>query len=371
MEMQSLILLIDDNKDSLQVLADILQRQGYLVTAANHPYKALKLIERVKPDLILCDILMPDMSGIELSKKIHEQSDFQDVPLIFLTGKSETDDVLAGFEAGGVDYICKPFNQAELLARVSTHLELKHARDQLALYTQHLRVLNQEKYDLLHIAAHELRNPLNAISLIAQAMKNAKNTFPLEKIHNIGSAILRDIQLMATITSNLLELDQLESQRLKPRFEKVNLCDFVVSCGEDFKSLAQEYKIGLNIQTDPDCSTMTDPLLLKQIVHNLLGNAFKFSPSGSQVELGLAFSGSQHRIWVKDQGPGFSQADRSRLYQKFARLSAQPLRHELSTGLGLAIVKKLADLLAIQIELDSEPGQGACFTLYFEPLQSK
>lgn len=367
-----LILIIDDNKDSINMLSENLQKNGYLVTAANHPFKALQLLQRVKPDLILCDILMPDMSGIELTREIQKNPEYQNIPLIFLTGKTDSEDIVQGFAAGGVDYICKPFNQAELLARVRTHLDLKSAQDALANYTQHLKSLNQEKYELLHITAHELRNPLNAISLVAEGLKTAKEPFSLSQLKQLGEAIQVDIKHMLAITRNLLELDQLETQTLIAFPRKLELCQLMARCVEDFKSLAAKRRIDLVCHPPPaDCFTFQDPLLLRQMVDNLICNALKFSPSGTQIDVGLSMNENKFIIWIQDQGPGFTLEDKKKLYQKFGRLSARPLHRDLSTGLGLAIVKKLADLLDIQIYLESESGQGAKFELVLEPVLQK
>jgi DNA-binding response OmpR family regulator len=128
---KDLVLVVDDNPQNLQVLGPMLENKGYDVAFATSGEQALEFIDSEIPDLVLLDIMMPDMDGYQVCKRLKKEKTTASIPVIFLTAKSDTDDIVQGFEAGGVDYVTKPFNSAELLARVKTHLELKNAREEI------------------------------------------------------------------------------------------------------------------------------------------------------------------------------------------------------------------------------------------------
>ncbi len=141
-----LILVVDDNTNNLQVLGSMLQQNGYETAIAMNGEKALKFLRNIKPDLILLDIMMPGMDGYEVCKKIKQEYDTQHIPIIFLTAKTETEDIVKGFEVGGVDYVTKPFNSAELLARVSTHVEMKKLRGMIPICAKCKKIRQDKNY---------------------------------------------------------------------------------------------------------------------------------------------------------------------------------------------------------------------------------
>ncbi|MCG8569719.1 MAG: response regulator [Spirochaetes bacterium] len=136
-----IVLMVDDNPKNLQVLGQILAQEGYEIIAAMNGIQALEALQELKPDLILLDIMMPDMNGFEVCEKIKQVEDIRDLPVIFLTAKVETEDIVRGFNVGAVDYVTKPFNREELLARVRTHLELKNARERLEKAIEEIKTL--------------------------------------------------------------------------------------------------------------------------------------------------------------------------------------------------------------------------------------
>ena len=154
--MENIILIVDDNTENLKVLGNVLKEKGYKIAIAKSGLDAIQLLGNIKPSLILLDVMMPEMDGYETSRNIKKTSGFENIPIIFLTAKTNTEDIIHGFEAGGVDYVTKPFNSTELLARVKNHLELHEARetiklqaDQLKLYSEFLEVrLSSHKHEV-------------------------------------------------------------------------------------------------------------------------------------------------------------------------------------------------------------------------------
>jgi len=361
---QPLIFLIDDVTQNLQVLSEVLRQEGFRISGAGSGPAALRMLQQLQPDLILCDIMMPEMDGYEVAQRLKNDPKTQDIPLIFLTARNESEDIVKGFAAGGVDYITKPFNNAELLARVNNHLELKRARDTIAENARHLAALNAEKDQILNIAAHDLKNPLTNIMLRAEMIQMRKAQMAPEKLLEYANYIYHDADRMLLIITNLLDVNRIESGRIQPQWQEASLEKIFKRLQTAYQPQAEKKDVKLVCpQLDPSLSLRTDSLLLYQLLDNLLSNALKFSESGKTVWMRAVETEAGLQIEIEDQGPGFSEQDQSQMFQKFARLSAQPTAGENSTGLGLAIVSYLAELLQVKLSYATEPCQGTCFKL--------
>lgn len=372
-----LILIVDDLAQNLQILTTHLGEAGYRVAAAKSGEQALKALEKIQPDLILLDIIMPEMDGLEVCRRLKADPRLADIPVIFLTAKSESEDLLQGFEAGGVDYITKPFHTAELLARVKTHTELKRHRDlileyseQLKSHNQQLEALNQEKNHFLGIAAHDLKNPLGNILTLTQLIK--MGTIDSEALSKNYLPIFENsAHKMLNIIDTLLDVNRIESGGVEVNFQSLQLADYVQHVVRNFTEVAARKQILLVFEPPAQASRMrSDAQLLVQVLDNLVSNAIKYSPSQTTVTLTLEPGAQHHLLKIQDQGPGFTEADKAKMFQKFAKLSARPTAGENSTGLGLSIVKLLVDLLEAEIEVATQPGQGSCFCLRFPAEQS-
>ena len=371
MSEQPLILIIDDDPQNLKLLNFTLSEAGYRVALANGGLVALEALQRRKPDLILCDIVMPEMDGYEVCRALKADPELHEIPLIFLTAQTDTQHLLAGFQAGAVDYVTKPFSQAEVLARVRTHTELKRARDtimannqQLQTLNRHLAALNQEKNHFLAIAAHDLKNPLTTVLLRAEmAEENLESPEP-GQLRNHLQNIQKDVERMRLIVTNLLDINRIEAGSFEIKPAAFDLLQLVQRLTEQYRDTAARKQIRLCTDLPQGPVTLVaDEQLVYQIADNLLSNAIKYSPPGKDVSLLVSATGPS--LEIQDQGPGFSAEDKARMFQKFTRLSARPTAGETSTGLGLSIVRMLANLLEAGIDCESQPGAGARFRVRF------
>jgi two-component system, sensor histidine kinase and response regulator len=368
---QSLILIIDDLPQNLLVLRAALERQSYKVEEAQSGRKALQMLESLTPDLILLDVMMPEMGGFEVCRKLKENPATAAIPIVFLTARTEQSDILEGFLAGGVDYITKPFHIQELLARVYTHVSLKQAQDmlfqhaaQLEKQAADLRQLNLEKDEFLAIVSHDLRSPLNAISGAAQILQDSSNKITATDIHGYSQMIERNAERMLAIISHLLDIHRLENGKIETHLSWFSLQELLEQTQGDYLARAQEKQQKLNLEIDPDLPTMqSDPLLLREILDNLVSNALKFSANHTEVTI-RAYYNTEPLICIEieDQGLGFNLEDQKRIFQKFARLSARPTAGEPSTGLGLSIALQLSQLLQGMLQYKQLP-KGSLFRL--------
>ena len=195
-EYKPLILIVDDIPKNLQVLSSILSFEGYQISFASSGSQALNIIETSLPDLILLDIMMPIMDGYEVCKILKSNPRTKDIPIIFLTGKVEAEDIVHGLKIGAVDYITKPFNSAELLSRVHTHIELKLSRDAIVKYNYELEEskkqlleLNASKDKFFSIIAHDLRSPFTGFIGLSQLLSEEYDSINKEELSKIGSSM--------------------------------------------------------------------------------------------------------------------------------------------------------------------------------------
>lgn len=350
------LLVVDDQPANIQVVGSVLGALGYEIVPAVDGATALKRLNVRLPDLILLDLLMPGMDGFEVCRRLREHPTAKDVPVIFLSAADDKEMIVRALESGGVDYLTKPFNQAELVTRVKTQLALKSARDRL-------QQLAEDKDELLGILAHDLKNHLGGMEMSVQLLRDRVQKLEDQKITLLAENILRSNSQLLTFVKEFLANSAADhGLTLKPvRLDLAEVTELVI---EQYREAAR--RKGLEIHAtlpEGDLAVLADSTALDQVLDNLLSNAVKFSPPGKQITV-TARAENEVVTWIiRDQGPGFTAEDLSRLFRRYARLSARPTGGEPSTGLGLSIVRKLVQDMGGQITCESNPGTGAAFQL--------
>ena len=360
------VLVVDDITKNLQVVGTMLRNAGYAVTPATSGAEALKGIRVRVPDLVLLDLMMPEMDGLEVCRRLKADPLTQSIPVIFLTASNEMEHLVKGFEVGAVDYVTKPFNAPELLARVRTHLELKQARDVIFRNGLELRRLNDEKNEFMGIAAHDLRSPLNAVKgysemVLEDPALGTENTELVQKIHEAAAR-------MAEMVQNLLDANRIERGEMQLRLAPIDLAAGVAAVLETQRARAAAKQQSIQMLHEAGAlMVQADATVLTQVIENLVSNAVKYSPTGKNIYVRLSRSSEGTRCEVQDEGPGLSAEDQKKLFGKFARLTAKPTGGEHSTGLGLSIVKKMVEAMNGKVWCESELGRGATFIVEFPP----
>ena len=348
------ILIVDDEPQNIQVVGTMLAAFGYDFMIAKDGAQAIERMEAKTPDLVLLDLYMPEMNGFEVCEKLREIDGMDDVPVIFLSADNDKNTIVKALESGGVDYVTKPFNKAELLARVRTHLELKNTRDECSdLLTK------TEEY--LEVMAHDLKNWVGSASFSAQLLESMKD-LP-ENATKVAKTISESTGKSLDFIEEFLANARASRTELDLDIRPVDLTQLCQTSHRLCTSLAQRKDIDLKLSLPGENVVVkSDRDAVDRILENLLSNAIKFSPPGTTVSLTL--SDSPVEIVVKDEGPGFSEEDREKIFEPYVRLSAKPTGDEVSTGLGLSIVKHLTDHLAAELEIRN-PETGAEIALRF------
>ncbi len=344
----------------------MLRNAGYAIMPAISGAKALEGVRVQVPDLILLDLMMPEMDGLEVCRRLKADSSTRNIPVIFLTASNEMEQLVKGFEVGAVDYVTKPFNPPELLARVRTHLELKHARDTIVRYGQELSRLNEEKNEFMGIAAHDLRNPLSAIKGYSEMMIEDAQALKHRELEDNGRRVLETAARMAEMVQNLLDANRIERGEMHLKLALTDLGPALSSVVETQRrrAIVKQQTIHLENEAAP-AMVLVDPTVTVQVLENLLSNAVKYSPPGRGIFVRLKKHAPGVRVEVQDEGPGLSAEDQKKLFGKFARLSSKPTGGEHATGLGLSIVKKMVEAMNGRVWCESELGRGATFIVEF------
>lgn len=349
-----LILVVDDQSANVQVLGQLLETGDYHVMPALNGEQALARAQARKPDLVLLDMLMPQMDGWQVCRKLRELPGLADVPVIFLTAATDRDYVQRAFAEGAVDYVTKPFVPEELLARVKTHVELKRTRD-------HLQQMLRERDDVTSIVAHDLKNPLSNILFSAQLLRRRGNgTVGVEEF--VGDVISSVEEALAFIQRYLSRRAQGETLRSFAA-EALDLASLTNDVVRRQRGLAGARGITLEVDARP-APVWADRMVTCNVLRNLISNAVVYSPDGQVVSISVGPSRAGYsRCQVADRGPGISEEDQKKLFQRFVRLTtAKPNDRDLSSGLGLAIAKHDVTLMGGHLWYEARPGGGSVFS---------
>jgi signal transduction histidine kinase len=376
------ILAVDDKQENLHILITILGEQGYDVFPARSGTQALSAVRSNKPDLILLDIMMQDMNGFEVCEQLKADEQTRDIPIIFLSALSETVDKVKAFSFGGVDYITKPFEVKEVLARIETHLSLqrlqKSIEEKNELLEQEIvarkraeeaaQMANQAKSAFLANMSHELRSPLNAILGFAQVMKRSQRLDPENK-ENLA-IISRSGEHLLTLINQVLDLSKIEAGGTTLNETKFDLYALLNDLEDMFRIKADEKHLQLNFYQDSNLPQfiITDEVKLRQILINLLNNALKFTQKGGVTlrvrekpisDRGVVSKALFH-FEIEDTGSGIASNELTTLFEAFVQTSTGKQTGE-GTGLGLTISHQFVQLMGGELTVSSEFGEGTTF----------
>jgi len=344
------ILVVDDIPTNIKVLFDYLKSLGFKVRIAKSGENALTQIALSPPDLILLDVMMPGLDGFEVCRRLKADETTRDIPVIFMTAKTETVDKVKGFEVGAVDYVTKPFQQEEVLARINAHLKIIKLQKSLQ---QH----NQELDAFAHTVAHDLKNPVNAITnYIEMLIEELAPIIPsalesleiLEKTHQAANSLVNIIDgllLLSTTRQQAVEMQELSMGYL------VQDVQFRLA------KMIEDYQAKIIAPTQWPSALGYAPWIT-EVWANYISNGLKYGGRPPRLELGATPEEEQIRFWIRDNGQGLTEKEQSQLFVPFTRISQ--LRVE-GQGLGLSIVERIVKKCGGRVGVDSEIGKGSLF----------
>ncbi len=370
------ILIVDDMPANLEVVTSHLERQGYCAVVALGGEEGIERAEFVQPDLILLDVMMPGLDGFETCRRLKANDKTRDIPVIFMTALADTGDKLTGFSVGAVDYVTKPLNGAEVLARIDTHLTLYALRQQLAARNAQLQKeiaaraetqaalqrSNTELEQLAYVASHDMQEPLRMVASYLQLVaQRYQGKLDADADEFIGFAV-DGAKRMQALINDLLAYSRLGT---KARPFELTDCNAVVEVALSHLRVAIADS-GAVVTHDPLPSVMGDASQLLQLFQNLLANAVKFhGDEPPRVHVSAESDDGCWRFTVRDNGIGIAPEYFERIFVLFQRLHGRGTYP--GTGIGLAICKKVVERHGGHIEVQSEPGKGSSFIFTLGP----
>jgi signal transduction histidine kinase len=350
------ILVVDDTPDNCLLIQAILQDEGYEVELAESGQEALNKIDKRHPDLILLDVMMPEMDGYEVTRRIRQNSALPFIPILLTTAYDQPS-VAQGLDTGADDFIRKPVHFDELLARVRALLRLKHSvdeRDQIA----------RQREDFVSRLTHDLRTPLVAADRMLNLLMQGALGDLSEDVQEAMATMVRSNQNLLTMVNTLLEVYRYEAGRKTLTFSPVNVYELADDVIKELSPLAIDKGLDLKFEHDSDDLVIKgDRLELYRILTNLIGNAIKFTDEG-YVKVHLSNVSDRGipsvKLEVQDSGPGIPEEEQATLFESFI-----PGKHKRSgSGLGLHLTRRIVQAHNGTITVNSGVGNGSTFTVY-------
>jgi two-component system sensor histidine kinase/response regulator len=371
------ILLVDDSPDNIDILNGLLTNFKRKV-ALNGP-KAIKIASSENPpDLILLDIMMPEMDGFEVCEELNKNEATREIPVIFLSAKMDKADIVRGFELGAKDYVTKPFDPNELMARVKTHLELKDAREKLkevniwleqkvAERTKELEAANKQlkeldnaKIEFLKLASHEIRTPLNGIFGSFWLMTESKLPEEIKGFINMMDISLKRLERFADRALMVTDL-RTKNYRLKPGQNKVS--GLISDAREFAHKQFGDKNIQFKVKPNPGWEVLVaDPVTAAICFNEIIANAVKYSDPGGSVELHCSLENGTYTFKCVDEGKGFSEESLRTAYDV---LTPGESHMDNNIGLSLSIIQLIMERHEGTIEVGNNPEKGAWVKLSF------
>ncbi|HTT61997.1 MAG TPA: hybrid sensor histidine kinase/response regulator [Bryobacteraceae bacterium] len=352
------ILVVDDTPANLRLLSEMLKAQGYKPRLVPSGKLALKAARAIPPDLILLDIRMPEMDGYEVCERLKADPDMKEIPVIFLSALDETANKVRAFAAGGVDYITKPFQVEEVLARVETHLSLRRQTRQLEESFAALQRLENMRDNLTHMVVHDMRSPLGVIGGFLSLLES----YEAGNLSSNGLQFIREarhsIDELVEMVNSMLDVSKLEAGRLKLHCTECDLEILARAVLRRYEPIRGARRLILDAPGDP-LKPRADAGLISRVMQNLAGNAFNYTAADGSIRIALSREGQDARIAVTDDGPGIPPPYHDKVFEKFFQV--EDLNAKVGTGLGLAFCKLAVELHGGRIGVESESGYGSTF----------
>ncbi|MEW6536094.1 MAG: ATP-binding protein [Candidatus Auribacterota bacterium] len=361
-KMTRTILIVEDDFQTAEMLEMALSSQDFHCVIASCGNDAISLLDKIQPDVVLLDIGLPDIDGFDVCVQIKNRKSDNFIPVIMLTARDDTKSKVSGLYAGADDYITKPCNVMEVVARIRSMLRIKTLQDELIVKNEHLNALNAVKDEFLSICTHDLRNIIMPIMEASSCMKETNmNIVQTQKMADI---IHRQSKKMVGLVNSLLESFQCDYSKVSIVQQKIDLPvflkNFINDCKVLYASSSIEFRI--DIRSDVECGFF-DPEKIDEVLTNLISNAVKFTPEGGAITLIIDTYKEQDKelllLAVQDTGDGIPCEELGIIFDKYVTASSN--KKKLGTGLGLSICKTIVQEHGGKIWAESKPGFGSVF----------
>ncbi|MCA9973231.1 MAG: hybrid sensor histidine kinase/response regulator [Anaerolineales bacterium] len=364
------ILIVDDNAANISILAAYLEAKGFTVLVARDGESGLQKAAYALPDLILMDVMMPGLDGYQTCTRLKADDATRDIPIIFMTALSDINSKIKGFSVGAVDFVTKPLQQEEVLARVSTHLKMRLLTRRLQASNAALAQTNADKDKFLSILAHDLRGPFLPLLGSAELLVSRIESLSPAQIKDMSLGIYDSARRVLALLENLLEWGRLQMGHVELRPRRLELAQVVQLTLDLLAPTASAKNVALAGDVPPGIRVHADRHMLDFILRNLLTNAVKFTPSGGAVHVSAQVtSDDTAAVSVVDTGVGISPHILANLFQIGIHQTTPGTNNESGSGLGLILCREMVQRSGGDIAVHSVEDEGTTvtFTLPLAP----
>lgn len=357
------ILIVDDVMSNVLLLKVLLTNEKFAIATASNGRQALEQVEKENPDLVLLDVMMPDMSGFEVAQHLKSNPQTAEIPIIFLTALNSTADIVKGFQVGANDFISKPFNKEELIIRVTHQISLVAAKRLILSKTEELQRTIAGRDKLYSVIAHDLRSPMGSIKMVLNMLIL---NLPFEKIGAEMYELLRwanqTTEDVFSLLDNLLKWTKSQIGKLNVVYQDVDLVEVTDGVIEIFSMVASLKKIRIREMKPERMMVNADIDMLKTVVRNLLSNAIKFSKENSEILVKMEEVDGMAVVSVQDHGCGISEEGQKKLLHTDTHFSTFGTNNEEGSGLGLLLCKDFVVKNGGKLWFTSKEGEGSIFS---------
>lgn len=349
------ILIVDDALFNIKIVTNILEHAGYEIHSVNSGIRAIIELRNNKYDLILLDVVMPEMDGYEVNKVLKQNKNTKDIPIIFLTARGDSNSVVKALDDGAVDFITKPFNEKELLSRIRIQLELRRTRKKL-------EETNATKDKFFSIIGHDLKNPIGAIRGLAEELVQNIDQFDIDEVNDFSIRILKNSEKVCQLLEDILQWSRLQGNKIEYKPSALNLAEVIDTSVTLLSLNAKKKNINIKMLIKEDIKVFADYNMLNTVIRNLISNAIKFTYENGEIIVSAYNDGELILISVEDNGVGMQQENIEKLFNIGSNFSTKGTQKEEGTGLGLILCKEFVERNGGSIFVESEYGKGSCFS---------
>ena len=357
------ILIVDDVVSNVLLLKILLSNEKFQVCTANNGTTCIEMARKEHPDLILLDVMMPDMNGFDTATVLKKEEGTKDIPIIFLTALNTPQDLVHGFQVGASDFLTKPFNKEELVMRVTQQISLVAAKRIIEKQNQELRATLTNRDKMYSVIAHDLRSPMASIRMVLNlVVASASPETVGPELYTLLDQANRESEEVHDLLDNLLKWTKSQTGRLTVVKQDLDLNDIIPGVVEIFDAIAYTKRIKLDLKkTDAPLVVNADNDMLKTVVRNFLSNAIKFSPEDSSIEIIMAPEGDMAKVSVRDHGVGIAADRIDNIFHKGE--TTYGTGGEEGSGLGLQLCQDFARKNGGDCTVESVEGEGSTFSV--------
>ena len=357
------ILIVDDVVSNVLLLKILLTNEKFQVCTANNGTTCIEQAKKEHPDLILLDVMMPDISGFDTAVILKKDDETKDIPIIFLTALNTPADLVHGFKVGASDFLTKPFNKEELVMRVMQQISLVAAKRIIEQQNAELRATLSNRDKMYSVIAHDLRSPMASIRMVLNLV--VASTSPElvgPELYELLDKANKESEDVHDLLDNLLKWTKSQTGRLNVVIQDLDLNDIIPGVVEIFEMIAQTKRIKLDLQMgDTPLVVTADNDMLKTVVRNFLSNAIKFSPEDSSIEIIMTKEGDFAKVSVRDHGVGIAAERLGSIFHKGE--TTYGTEGEEGSGLGLQLCQDFARKIGGDCTVESVEGEGSTFSV--------